>query len=159
MTRTLAAAIAICSFAACGPYYPPGYTPPPPQSTTYPSSGTMNSPSPSPQQMTPQQYCRFNCSGCCLSDGTCVSGTSNSECGYGGQLCNSCPTNQRCEVAAGGGSCGSCSQLNCSGCCTLDGRCVSGTSSFECGYAGQTCVSCSGGALCDPTGVGGGSCY
>src|SRR4051812_33950335 len=71
-----------------------------------------------------------NCDGCCTSNGQCLAGTAESACGHGGGACQTCPQNQRCEIAGNGGSCEPCSQLNCAGCCTTNGDCRAGTAQY-----------------------------
>lgn len=51
-----------------------------------------------------------------------------------------------------------CDALNCEGCCTDTGECVSGLSASDCGNNGNLCVVCEAPAMCSATGVGGGSC-
>lgn len=122
------------------------------------SAGSSSGAPPSGSGMTPQEACRFSCSGCCTASGQCLAGTAHDACGSGGLDCSECPSTSRCENAAGGGQCASCSQLNCNGCCNGQGECVAGTSDAACGNAGRQCVTCTGFAYCDPTGVGGGTC-
>jgi hypothetical protein len=38
-----------------------------------------------------------NCGGCCAANGSCVSGTSNANCGEGGVACTSCGAGQICQ--------------------------------------------------------------
>jgi len=45
-----------------------------------------------------------------------------------------------------------CTPTSCSGCCTADDRCVSGTSTNECGSNGLRCDVCVGAQTCSPTG-------
>ncbi|MFL5318372.1 MAG: hypothetical protein ACJ790_01855 [Myxococcaceae bacterium] len=118
------------------------------------TGGTAGS---SPNNSTGGSSCSQTCSGCCTSNGECLAGTSETSCGHGGGACDTCPQHQRCELAGGGGSCQPCSQLNCAGCCTTDGECRAGTAQYECGQAGQTCVSCGSGA-CAVQQFGGGVC-
>jgi hypothetical protein len=104
-----------------------------------------------------QRRCFWECrSGCCTEAGRCIAGTTEAACGSGGDACQICPTNQRCENAAAGGRCKPCSQLNCDGCCASDGRCLAGTSKDACGWAGSQCVSCPG--HCEPRAISGGAC-
>jgi len=104
--------------------------------------------------------CQKDCEGCCEGDGTCRSGNETFTCGAGGALCTKCPQKEECKSLSGqpGGYCASCTGFTCDGCCTADDRCVSGTSDTECGASGQQCVACTGSAVCDPRGVGGGIC-
>lgn len=102
--------------------------------------------------------CQSRCNdGCCTNDGQCLAGTSRTACGSSGNLCETCPDANRCEITAAGGSCRPCSQLNCSGCCALDGQCLAGTSTAACGYAGKTCADC-GSGFCELQSFGGGVC-
>ena len=111
-----------------------------------------------PPSGSPQEECSFDCSGCCTDDGRCLPGTSELQCGWGGQACNECADNQQCRQAAGGGQCRACGPENCSGCCTLEGTCLAGTSDDACGTFGETCVGCPFPGYCAASGIGGGTC-
>lgn len=121
----------------------------------------------------PPEDCGFwNCAGCCTSTfpSYCVEGLDPWQCGYGGQICESCYPGQTCEwLASGGGTCGGyipdggppdCGPWNCPGCC-LPGyppTCLSGYEWSACGYGGETCTQCGYNQTCDPTPMGGGVC-
>jgi hypothetical protein len=90
----------------------------------------------------------MNCSGCCAGD-TCMTGTSNDQCGTGGTPCQSCGTLQ-CGLVnlggmAGGWHCvdaGACGPESCPGCCYEEG-CAYGDQDTACGAGGATCQDCS----------------
>lgn len=82
-------------------------------------------------------------SGCCDTyiQGPCKTGTSDSECGQNGQICDDCLsnglqcTNQFCIMP----TCSSCPN----GCCDDLGQCQPGTSNVLCGAGGALCQNCS----------------
>jgi hypothetical protein len=88
------------------------------------------------------------CAGCCDERGSCQSGTTAFVCGVGGSACIACPQGFTCEL----GRCRpiqvTCDVSNCSGCCALDGRCVSGTDLNACGQGGTPCASCGSARVC-----------
>ena len=85
-------------------------------------------------------------SGCCQGN-QCMSGASNSACGYGGLPCKLCLAGESCKA-------GACSTTNCdssscsSGCCD-QGKCVSGTSDTACGSGGKQCSQCKSTEQCN----------
>ena len=98
------------------------------------------------------------CNGCIdINTGSCVGGTSNSQCGRNGGFCQACDSaaGQSCQsgVCSGGTTCNA---STCSGCC--DGNVCRQPSQFttaQCGqgFAGAACVSCLGGATCGSSGT------
>jgi hypothetical protein len=80
--------------------------------------------------------------GCCDSSGTCKVGSPDDTCGLNGAACRDCTASpgQFCSA----GTCApKCTPANCpDGCCTEDGHCSEGNSSFACGLGGTACVDC-----------------
>ncbi|MFT3712203.1 MAG: hypothetical protein QM817_31550 [Archangium sp.] len=106
--------------------------------------------------VTPPSCSPANCAGCCNSGGTCLSGTTNASCGFGGDACVSCGSGETCTT----NQCVSttCSAANCAGCCSASGTCMTGTTLAACGINGATCNVCSGTQTCSTgqcTGGGG----
>lgn len=99
--------------------------------------------------------CRDTTCNGCVSNGTCVTGNSNSACGIAGVACDVCGSGETCQngVCTGGSSCG---PGNCNGCCQ-NGVCVSGNSQSACGTGGNVCTSCSSGTcsagVCNSSGT------
>ncbi len=84
-------------------------------------------------------------SGCCAGD-TCVTPTTNAQCGAAGAACVACATGNVCDA----GKC-VCNATSCpNGCCDASGVCQSGTSNASCGKNGVACAACTGGKACDP---------
>lgn len=81
------------------------------------------------------------CNGCCLTNGTCLAGTTDANCGTGGKLCVTCPSTQICSVTTG--TCAVCGAGSCAGCC-WDNACRPGTENTYCGTGGQNCFNCAG---------------
>jgi hypothetical protein len=95
-----------------------------------------------------------NCKGCCVRN-LCFAGTDSTNCGAGGQLCQSCSvdglacTAQQCVKP-------SCGPGSCNGCC-VGNTCLSGASATNCGQNGAQCVDCAAvGSTCAPSDAGGG---
>lgn len=114
-------------------------------------------------------------SGCCASSpvgSVCVppSNQNVNYCGTGGQACQMCFLNEQCVNGAcknggagGGGGSATCSALNCNGCCAGN-ICIPNNfqTPTNCGFAGQACVACAPGNICQSGvcttgGVGGGA--
>ncbi len=91
-----------------------------------------------------------SCAGCCrvTSTGTsCVGGTANDACGYGGLTCLVCSNDQKCQAGVCSGS--KCDATSCpSGCCDGSGKCVSPATNNACGASGGKCVQCASGETC-----------
>lgn len=83
------------------------------------------------------------CAGCCFW-GRCESGTSQLNCGRGGQECRHCGIHERC---INGVCVADCDPSVCSGCCQ-DGRCETGNSDVACGTGAQPCDFCTGWTRC-----------
>jgi hypothetical protein len=84
------------------------------------------------------QTCGF---GCCQGN-FCVTGSLDTECGFGGQSCQDCQAfGETCQgqVCQGGGTCNA--QTCPNGCC-LGGACIPGTLDNACGFGGQACQNC-----------------
>jgi hypothetical protein len=97
-------------------------------------------------------------SGCCGPTG-CLSGTTSTACGFGGQSCTDCTTlGLDCVspmAGESGGVCGaldagtiadgaaSCGPATCAGCCA-GSICVAGTTNASCGSHGLACEQCTG---------------
>jgi hypothetical protein len=87
----------------------------------------------------PPPYCSapactpYNCEGCCLGD-VCLSGATDSACGYAGQQCSSCSGYFKCVDRA----------------CVDVGTCVSDCHGATCGAdeCGRSCGECAQGASC-----------
>jgi hypothetical protein len=90
-----------------------------------------------------------SCKGCCKA-GVCVESESINACGWGGQFCSSCSSGESCSY----GLCRpdtkneKCNSSNCQGCCS-GGICNPGVNMTSCGAAGNQCVACSVGQVCD----------
>ncbi|MDA3862763.1 MAG: C2 domain-containing protein [Deltaproteobacteria bacterium] len=97
------------------------------------------------------------CVGCCRADGTCLTETTDNECGTQGEQCVACPQGKSCAD----GICVDdfCAET-CNGCCTPDGTCIDYETSqggaFEdpntatCGRFGELCQDCTAqGMVCD----------
>jgi hypothetical protein len=106
------------------------------------------------------------CSGCCESDGTCVSPPNADACGTGGEACVKCPGPMPiCNKPAPGciQQVAHCTTQNCAGCCIIPGGpplwefCSTGLHASACGYGGQECMACEGMAACVSY-EGGGQC-
>jgi hypothetical protein len=95
--------------------------------------------------------------GCCTAEGLCVSPSTSSACGYGGEACTECPAGASCV----GGACltpvPNCGPSNCAGCCQGPDLCASGTAVAACGQGGQACSRCAP-YSCAPQLGGGGQC-
>jgi hypothetical protein len=95
------------------------------------------------------------CTGCCDSDGNCITAETNAACGTGGEACLACGASASCT----GGTCihpqPGCDPSNCAGCCQGDSSCAVGSQNAACGVAGQACAPC---LDCNPSAGGGGSC-
>jgi hypothetical protein len=113
------------------------------------------------QDSTPAVLCDPSkcASGCCGATG-CLSGTTSTACGFGGQSCTDCTALGLDCVApmageTGGGVCGSleagttadgapaCGPATCAGCCA-GSICVAGTTMASCGSHGLACQQCTG---------------
>ncbi len=100
---------------------------------------------PGPNEPNPGPCSVTNCAGCC-AEGVCLSGTSNTNCGGGGNACTTCTGTSYCL----NGACRSpaaCDSTNCAGCCEGD-LCLPGTSSSKCGKSGAACAACSAPNVC-----------
>lgn len=87
-----------------------------------------------------------SCTGCCQGT-TCVSVTTASACGYGGQACQQCQPGQTCPAGICSG--GACSASSCpNGCCDSSGQCQSGSATTACGSGGESCKTCSSSEEC-----------
>ena len=144
MRRGTMAVLVIMVFASCG------------------GCGGSSSPPPSRPGPTGPWYCAFlrcgdggivtppsrcspaTCNGCCTASGLCQRGNTDLACGQSGQLCTNCGDfAEQCIVSI----CvfvdaPRCSAENCSGCCTIEGFCSTGTSNASCGPRGATCTTC-----------------
>ena len=96
-----------------------------------------------------------NCSGCCTDRGTCVAGTSATECGGGGEACSSCSAKSECAEKACRVKC-----VCAEGCCGADGGCIikqdraEPFSSSFCPNNGNTyCAPCQAPKTCQPYGM------
>lgn len=91
-----------------------------------------------------------SCNGCCkvTAAGTsCVAGTSNDACGYGGLTCLICSNEQKCQAGVCSGS--KCDATSCKdGCCDSKGACVKPPTNNACGLKGATCKQCASGETC-----------
>ena len=93
-----------------------------------------------------------NCKdGCCSADSVCiVAPTSDKQCGLGGVLCQNCA--EKVGTSCQQSQCKPrCNALNCDGCCTPIGTCVSFASedASSCGPRGEACVSCGANRSCE----------
>jgi hypothetical protein len=91
-------------------------------------------------------------SGCCNTQGDCVTGLDIHACGGAGNLCLDCAVQGEFCVAFpyGGGVCtksAKCGPQNCPGCCQGD-TCIATWTSNACGTNGEACVTCAAGDLC-----------
>ena len=127
--------------AACGDDEPP---PSGQDLFQYPDWGTTPTPD------TSSGCNASNCNGCCrvtASGTSCVSGTTNDACGYGGLNCLICSNDQKCQAGVCSGS--KCDATSCKdGCCDSNGKCVSPATNNSCGAAGAKCVQCASGETC-----------
>jgi hypothetical protein len=88
----------------------------------------------------------LNCNGCCL-DGQCVQGSSDTQCGGQGRVCDNCAVQGWDCVLVGPNSdyrCGRnnfCDKQSCAGCC-FGSVCGVGTQDVACGTGGVNCVDC-----------------
>jgi hypothetical protein len=90
-----------------------------------------------------------SCDGCCSASATCVSPTTNQECGAHGAACESCSADQECSAA---GQC-ACDAKTCpDGCCDSGGHCVTTKTNSTCGMSGVACIECSSGEECSSQG-------
>jgi hypothetical protein len=99
----------------------------------------------------------INCHGGCCRDGQCLSGSEDTRCGFGGQLCVDCTTfgwfcgtfdvgmpHADACIPPGATPFGPpCNWASCLRCCQGD-VCVDGNTSEACGSHGQPCVACTG---------------
>ena len=89
-----------------------------------------------------------NCAGCCDPSGACAPGDTRAACGLGGGACVDC--NDTGEMCGGDGTCAaptSCA-ATCAGCC--DGEtCVMAPTEAQCGMAGNACMACGAGEVCN----------
>lgn len=86
------------------------------------------------------------CDGC-YDDGVCHPGNERIACGSAGAACLMCGENENCES----GACvpkRTCGPDTCTGCCTADDQCVTGSEALACGRAGTACEACSDGTAC-----------
>ncbi len=78
------------------------------------------------------------------------------------QTCLTCSTSTGAAMCLGttttdggsgsdGGTTGSCSPANCTGCCSATGVCIAQRSAEQCGTGGNACVTCGSGKTCDGT--------
>jgi hypothetical protein len=96
-----------------------------------------------------------DCSGCC-AQGVCYPGIDVTECGAGGQACQSCAAEQACVGQKCTTTCGA---ANCIGCCSGT-QCLGGSSSTACGRRGAPCADCTsvGGTCALSDAATGGAC-
>jgi hypothetical protein len=94
----------------------------------------------------PTEDCGSTCDGCC-SENLCLPGTTNGNCGIGGEECIPCPMGFACQA----GACEEEAQQECwefcPGCC-MNGSCWSGDKNYACGLNGVECMTCGDGELC-----------
>ena len=91
------------------------------------------------------------CAGCCKG-GMCLTGSTDSVCGKGGNACTNCSTSsKKCDTATGtckGGS--TCGASNCNTGCCKNNQCHPGNSVSICGKSGKACQDCQAfGKKCD----------
>lgn len=133
-----------------------------------PSCGTSGSPgTPLPANCGPETCT----AGCCSDKGECLPGQSALACGTKGATCAICATGQACSEqacklpggsggGAGGGSAGGnvgggsgggavgCGPETCTGCCSMNGQCITAQNFNSCGKGGAACAPCGMGAAC-----------
>lgn len=113
------------------------------------------------------------CTGCCAGN-SCVSGTSVSQCGTGGNACKSCVDNNECTSdACNAGQCnntalsttttcnnnmGKCFQGSCCLGCIGGNACQPGTNNSYCGTGGNNCSTCETANSCKEPSCATGSC-
>lgn len=106
----------------------------------------------------PRPCDRSTCNGCCAEDGECVAGTSRTECGLGGELCQRCTTAERCAAAkcealpvedAGVVDAGPPVCTCVTSCCLPDGSCAPNNGIDACGPSKQFCGTCSADQRCE----------
>jgi len=102
------------------------------------------------------------CNGCCL-DGTCIAlqKETASECGFGGNACESFGPSGKCLKGACVHPQPDCGPSNCTGCCYDANDCSDGISADACGHGGGQCQGCGpleNAKTCVPQPGGGGSC-
>ncbi|MBL8951423.1 MAG: hypothetical protein JNK82_11630 [Myxococcaceae bacterium] len=85
------------------------------------------------------------CSGCC-ANGACQGGGMNMQCGSRGVACMACPSGQACLASDAGTN--ACLPFTCTGCVSMSGNCLLGTSVSACGSAGGQCRACLSGMSC-----------
>lgn len=67
-----------------------------------------------------------------------MDGTSPLACGKAGAVCQECAIHEQCLEQR----CQACGPLNCTGCCSTLGACLSGGSDVACGQGGEPCTQC-----------------
>ena len=94
------------------------------------------------------------CSTGCCNGSTCVpyASQTNAICGTNGVICTACTGSDTCDTS--NGTCipsASCSSLNCPTGCCQSSTCVQDfdQTNSVCGYNGDPCVACTGGAVCN----------
>ncbi len=100
--------------------------------------------------------------GCVATGGTCVPGTTPTNCGANGQACQTCPSGQNCVAVAGGGQCQTPGvDAGIGAPCNTDGDCNAGTQcrkttatdagTYQGGYCTKVCSQaspCPAGSTC-----------
>ena len=92
------------------------------------------------------------CSNGCCRGGVCESGKADTACGWGGNPCQACTLQQKCnngvcELAQ------SCDSSSCAtGCCDTNKKCQTAQSDSACGTGGAACQACASGLECTSAG-------
>ena len=110
------------------------------------TTGELCNPSNGQCQKNPPVCGPMNCTGCCAGD-TCITSTSDTQCGAGGLACTDCATSG--ETCSGGTCVSACNSVTCPGCCET-GVCTAGFVDSACGSGGAICTDCTASAeTCD----------